>query len=164
MVQVKSKVIGMGELDDNLQKIARRLSPQGKLSDSLEIGAEAILEGARENLLANQLFRSGDLYDSGQTEKVNQFRVDVAFKMPYAAIHEYGGVIDVPVTEKSRGFFFWKHRITGDEKWLAMALSKKDIFKVHIPARPYLRPAIDENHDDAVELAAREMRRILYRG
>lgn len=55
----------------------------------------------------------------------------------YAAIHEFGGTI-VPDTKPVLAWFDEK---TGD--WHhAMA--------VHIPARPYLRPAIDENEDSIV--------------
>ena len=161
MVAVKSKVIGMDSLDEELKDIARTLSPQGKLSDSLAVGAEVILEGAQENLIANELFKSGALYDSGKVVKVNQFRVDVVFDKIYAAIHEYGGTINVPVTQKSRGYFFWRYRVTGDEKWLFMAISKKTVFKVVIPARPYLRPAIDQYGDDAVTHVARAMRKLI---
>lgn len=42
-----------------------------------------------------------------------------------------------------------KVKLTGESpkanKWLAMALSKE--LTIHIPARPYLRPARDENID-----------------
>ncbi len=163
MVAVKSKVIGLDTLTGDLLAIARTISPQGGLADSLAAGAEIILETARENLLANELFRSGDLYDSGKVVKVNQYRVDVIFDKVYAAIHEYGGTIDIPVTQKMRGYFFWRHSVTGDEKWLFMALSKKDVFKVVIPARPYLRPAMATSTDDAVTHVARKMRQFMER-
>ena len=161
MVAVKSKVIGANELDDFFRDVARTISPQGHLVDCLSAGADVILEAARENLLKHELFRSGDLYDSGRVVKVNQYRVDVVFNKVYAAIHEYGGVINVPVTQKSRGYFWWRYRVTGDEKWMFMALSKKDVFRVVIPARPYLRPAIEEHHDDAMTHVVKRMRRFI---
>lgn len=161
MVAVKSKTIGIEDLTEEFAKIARVVSPQGGLSDALALGAEVILEAAQENLLKNELFRSGALYDSGKVVKINQYRVDVIFDKVYAAIHEYGGTIDVPATQKSRGFFFWRYRVTGDEKWLFMAISKKDVFKVVIPARPYLRPAIEEYSDDAATHAAKHLRKLV---
>ena len=161
MVQLKSKVIGADSLTADLLKIAMTISPQGHLSDCLAAGAEVILEGARENLLTQQLFRSGDLYDSGKVVKVNQYRVDVVFDKVYAAIHEYGGTIDVPVTPKSRAYFFWRYSVTGDEKWLFMAISRKTVFKVVIPARPYLRPAMAEYTKDAVTHVAAKMRKFM---
>lgn len=161
MVQVKSKVIGANELTEDFKAIARSISPQGHLAECLAVGANVILEFARENLLANELFLSGDLYDSGKVVKVNQYRVDVVFNKVYAAIHEYGGVIDVPVTQKSRGYFFWRYRVTGDEKWLFMAISKKDVFHIVIPARPYLRPAIEKGHGDAMTHVAKHLRRFI---
>lgn len=159
MVSVKSKVTGIKELQADLREVAKNISPQGHLADCLIAGADVILDTARENLLTEGLFLSGDLYDSGRVVKVNQFRVDVVFDKVYAAIHEFGGVIDVPVTQKSRGYFFWRHKVTGDEKWLFMALSKKDIFKVVVPARPYLRPAADTEHDEAMSRMARAVRK-----
>ena len=69
-------------------------------------------------------------------------------KVPYAATHEYGGQMNhtVPVTDKMRGFFWFRHYQTGRDKWKAMALTKKDQFKItgKIPARPYLGPALQD--------------------
>jgi len=64
--------------------------------------------------------------------------------VPYAAIHEFGGTINVPVTTKSRGFFWKMFFETGEEKWKFMALTKKTSFKITMPRREYLAPAIDD--------------------
>lgn len=158
MVKLKRQVMGLSQLESKLKRIARAVSPQGHLADALADGATPVLEEARENILELQLWQSGDLYDSGKVVKVNQFRVDVEFRVVYAAIHEYGGTIKVPVTAKSRAYFWWRHRVTGDDKWKAMALSKKSHFIVKIPARPYLRPAVQSTKDDVATFVAKSLR------
>lgn len=70
--------------------------------------------------------------------------VDVGPSVLYAAIHEFGGII-VPVTKR---FLSWVQdgiRIFANE--------------VHIPARPFMRPAVDENEDRIVNAVAHEIRR-----
>jgi phage gpG-like protein len=55
----------------------------------------------------------------------------------YAAIHEFGGVINA----KAGKFLSWVNK------------EGKRIFakSVHIPARPYLKPAVDEHMDEIRE-------------
>lgn len=75
--------------------------------------------------------------------KVNQKTLKLIFiiLVPYAAIHEFGGVINVPVTAQMRGFFWAMWYDTGEEKWKFMALTKKTVFKIKMPQRQYLEPA-----------------------
>ena len=68
----------------------------------------------------------------------------------YAAIHEFGGII-VPLHAP---MLSWVDRDTG-ERIFAKA--------VHIPARPYLRPAIDNNKDEIVGAVETELWRNLDR-
>lgn len=152
MVKLKRQVIGLEQLQAKLQKVARSVSPQGHLADGLAAGADQILESARENLLEQGLFLSGDLYDSGKVVKVNQYRVDVEFDKVYAAIHEYGGTIEV--TDKARAYFWYRFAKTGDPMWRALALSDT----ITIPARPYLRPALEENKGTVSEFVAKALR------
>ena len=74
--------------------------------------------------------------------------VDVGPSVIYGRIHEFGGVI-VPVNAK---MLSWIDDDTG-ERIFANA--------VHIPARPYMRPAVDENEDKIVDAVAAEIRRNL---
>lgn len=161
MVQAKKQVVGLASLQGQLRRVAKAVSPQGHLSDVLDSGAEVILEEARQNILNLGLWQSGDLYDSGKVRKINQYRVDIIFDVVYAAIHEWGGTIEVPVTKASRGYFWWRYRVTGDPKWRAMALSKKTKFIVRIPARPYIRPAIVNAQVEATKMMARTLSKIV---
>lgn len=64
----------------------------------------------------------------------------------YAAIHEFGGVI-TPV----------------QAKLLHFVINGEDIFakQVHMPARPYLRPALDEQKAAAIQATAAALRDLL---
>jgi len=84
------------------------------------------------------------LIDSIVPRRINQFRVDVEVGVPYGAAHEFG--VTVTITEKQRDFFWYTFSQTGDEMWKALALSTT----YTIPARPYLRPAIDEKSKIAI--------------
>ena len=54
------------------------------------------------------------------------------------------------ITERQRRFFWARWYATGDEMWKALALS----VTYTIPARPYLRPAIDAERTYAMALVA----------
>lgn len=58
--------------------------------------------------------------------------------LPYANIHNTGGTISVPVTAKSRKFFWYMHKKTGDQKWKWMALTKKERLSIYIPQRQFI--------------------------
>ena len=61
--------------------------------------------------------------------------------VPYAAIHEFGGVINITITAQMRKFFWAMWYESNDDKWKGMALTKKTTFKIDMQARPYLEPA-----------------------
>ena len=61
--------------------------------------------------------------------------------VPYAAIHEFGGTINIPITVQMRRFFWAMWYETQEEKWKWMALTKKTAFKITMKERPYLEPA-----------------------
>lgn len=142
-------VIGMKDLDLAFKNIARAVAPP-HLADALAEGAEIVLGEAKANVRRNFKNRTGELEESGETVKINQYRVDVRFSKVYAAIQEFGGTTHPTVTRKSRAFFWYMLKATGDEKWKGMALSKKSHFTVHIDARPYLRPAMDTKRKQSV--------------
>jgi len=73
--------------------------------------------------------------------------VNVGPSVLYAAIHEFGGII-VPVVAKMLS-------------WISDTGERIFANAVHIPARPYLRPAIDENEDKIVKAVETEVRRQL---
>jgi len=77
--------------------------------------------------------------------------------LEYAGIHEYGGETHPKVTPKSRRFFWAMHYETGDDKWIGMALTKKDKFDIKIPPRSYLNPARTQAMTKIRELIDREI-------
>lgn len=108
-------------------------------------GAEVIAEAARDNILTQELVDSGDLYDSVEAFMVNQYAAGVRSKLVYAAVHEFG-LQNQPITDKQRRFFWAMYAETGDDMWKALALSST----YTIPARPWLRPAIDSHKEQAL--------------
>lgn len=87
--------------------------------------------------------------DAGTRESTTKIKLDdrgfiwtKTINVPYARIHEYGGTILIPVTSRMRRFFWAMHRETKEDRWKGMALSKKNLFSVRIPKRPYAGPAI----------------------
>jgi len=74
--------------------------------------------------------------------------------VPYAAIHEFGGTIRLKVTSQMRSFFWAMFFQTGDEKWKAMALSKKREFIITMPKRAYLEPAQQDETPEVLKRAA----------
>jgi phage gpG-like protein len=58
----------------------------------------------------------------------------------YARIHNEGGVINIPVTEKMRKFAWAKHYETKqkDSKWKWMALTQKESLKINMPQRQFI--------------------------
>lgn len=147
----KLKATGFGQLDRNLRAIAIEFSPQAGIADSLEDGAWVIALQARDNAVAQGLIRSGELIDTIVPRKINQFRVDVEVGVIYGAAHEFG--VTVTITPKQRRFFWYMFIQTRDEMWLALALSTT----YTIPARPYLRPAIDERSRVAIDVVGQSI-------
>ncbi len=147
----KLKVTGFGQLDRNLRAIGIEFSPQAGIADVLEDGAWVIALQARDNAVAQGLIRSGELVDSIVPRKINQFRVDVEVGVVYGAAHEFG--VTVIITPKQRGFFWWMYTATRDEMWRALALSAS----YTIPARPYVRPAIDTRRRMAIDVVGRSV-------
>lgn len=144
-------VKGTKELDTKLARLARKISPQSGIADVMETGAWIIALEARDNAVKQGLFKSGELVDSIKPVKINQYRVDIRVGVPYGAAHEFG--VTVVITDKQRRFFWYMYITTGDTMWKALALS----ISYTIPARPYLRPAIDNRKRIALEATGRAM-------
>ena len=134
----KVKALGFSDFEKNMRALAKEISPQGGIADSLDLGAQVIREAASDNAVRQGLIDSGELIDSIVTVKINQFRVDIRVGVPYGAIHEFGAT--VTITPKQRRFFWAMWMNTQDEMWLALALSTTYTIK----AKPYVRPAVDE--------------------
>ena len=87
------------------------------------------------NMRGSLMLRTGALRRS-LTFRTEGNRVIVSSSMTYAQIHNEGGVVTVPVTERMRRYFFVLHHKTGVPRYLAMALSRKQQYRIVIPRRP----------------------------
>jgi len=115
----------------------RRLATS--LLDGFNLRNQNRLAGVKEGI--RELKVSGD-------RVVGKFGSEV----PYAAIHEYGGTI--PKTPRSRRFFWAMWYNTNAPMWKALALGSGSI---RMPARPYLRPAVDKIEPRAVDYARQRL-------
>lgn len=70
----------------------------------------------------------------------------------YAAIQEFGGETNPKVTERMRKWAWAMWYETKNKFYKNLALTKKDSLKVHVPARPYLGPALFNNLDRITEV------------
>lgn len=68
----------------------------------------------------------------------NGNRVVVTSAVPYAALHNEGGAVTVPVTEQMRRYFFYMYKKTKQERYRAMALSRKQSYRIRIPKRQFV--------------------------
>jgi len=132
---VVSMSIDIGDFSKQLRKLSGAARDQALL-DSLEAGARVIQAEAMIN--TNAVFSdkaTGALANSiiveteGSGTKVS---ARVGPTVIYGRIQELGGIIKAV-----------------SAKYLHFVIDGVDVFTktVHIPARPYLRPAVDNNHD-----------------
>lgn len=149
----QQNVLGLKDLTDNLKRIAKVVGGAA-LADSLATGAQEIVWQAQQNVMAQGLYDTMALHGSIRVVKVNQYTVKLVAgnkDLLYACVHEYGGTFTI--TEKQRKFFWAKWYESGNEMWKALALSTT----YTIPARPYLRPAIDEMKKAAILTTAQSL-------
>lgn len=85
------------------------------------------------------LVATSNLLESLQTMRgSNQYQIIFGTYAQYAKIHNEGGTLTIPITVKSRKFFWYMFKKTGDDKWKAMALTKKTVMKVKMPKRQFI--------------------------
>lgn len=140
-------------LEDNFDAVRKAVT--GKmLMDAAEAGGFVIEGHAKINagsgrpglrMMLGALINSIKVSKGKSTE--TRAETDVGTNIIYGRIHELGGIIK-PVTAK---MLSWVSE--GGERIFANL--------VHIPARPYMRPAIDENEDDIVKAVEAEIWRNL---
>ncbi|OQX65417.1 MAG: hypothetical protein B5M51_00805 [Anaerolinea sp. 4484_236] len=155
---IEMRAIGFRDLDKTLKSIVQEVvHPQTGIVDVMEEALKyIIIPGVRKNI--RELFHTtGDFPKGVGTKKINQYQVDLVVNRVYAAIQEYGGTIRV--TERARGFFWYKFASTGDEMWKALALSKT----FTIPSRPYVRPALMKEQMPAMEYTAQKLADLIRR-
>ena len=162
-MSVQSQVTGADALIAGIQQYAKSVGG-ANMATALGAGAQVLLEATQENILEQELYDTGELYDSVEWVKVNQYRVDIRVTAPHAAAYEYGygGGKEVTITDRQRGFFCFQYQETGNDMWKALALSTTYTLAA-IPARPYFRPAIDENKKQVALAIQTELARSLTR-
>lgn len=84
------------------------------------------------------LTQTGHLRDSLQILSRSRFKLIFGTHAPYAQIHNEGGTLSIPVTEKSRKFFWYMFKATGEVHWKWMALTKKERMVVKMPKRQFI--------------------------
>lgn len=94
----------------------------------------ALKSGGETPLVSSGRLKNSREYGSGS----NFAYVTVGKDLAYARIQREGGVIKVPINNKSRGYFWAMWYQTGDEKWKNFALSRRSEFIIYIPPREYL--------------------------
>lgn len=83
--------------------------------------------------------------------------------VPYAFIHEKGGEITIPVTQRMRSFFWAMYFQTSDEKWKHLAITKKTSFMIDMKARPYVEPSINDEEEEIGRRAVEELLALVRR-
>lgn len=162
-----SVVIGKDELIRKFRRMSE--ATQGRaLVRVAQAGGFVVLNAAKDNVMAQDLIRtktlSRSLHEEVAEESATRAAVDVGTNLEYAAIHEFGGVIRA---KKSKHLAIPVGNRTGSPTKYSDLKVKKTaggtlvlvdgggslqyVLKasVTIPARPYLRPALDEKTSEA---------------
>lgn len=125
-----------------------QLAAVDAMGDAALAGVFALEALVKENIVSNFTMRSGNLLNNWNTRiesrSATQATAVLSTSTVYAAIHEFGGVIR-PTHAR---MLAW----TDESGVFHMASS------VTIPARPYLRPAMDEGKQDIGEAILGELR------
>lgn len=84
------------------------------------------------------LVDTGQLRDSLQILERGNYRIKFGTFSPYAGIHNHGGIINIPLTKKSRKFFWAMYYHTNNTKYKALALTKKESVFIKMPKRQFI--------------------------
>ncbi|MBA7515229.1 hypothetical protein ES705_07268 [subsurface metagenome] len=144
-------------------KLASKGLGDREIEDALMQGGFVFEREIKKNIKSQGLIDSGNMRDSVQArpDPVDRPAVEVGPTVVYAAIHEFGGVTHPRVTARMRGFAWHMFYETGEPMWRGLALTKKTFLTVSIPARPYMRPALDDKGKAAAEAVAVALRKII---
>lgn len=91
------------------------------------------------------LKKSGELQDRISVTSSSTKQVEVTAASKYAKIHNEGGVVNIQVTPKMKRWFWYMYKTTKNERYKAMALSKKTAFTFTMPKRQFMGPSIAFN-------------------
>jgi HK97 gp10 family phage protein len=123
-----SKGVKVIKLDDRFKEVIAAASGENIIK-ALKAGGEVVRNHAKLNIQAQELVDTSNLLNSISVQEgsgsQSDATVEIGTNVEYAAIHEFGGAINQ-----------------------TNAWGKGIVQTIHIPARPYLRPALDENEED----------------
>ena len=139
-------VSGTLELTQNLQKLVELVSGE-ELEHALMQGGFVVEAAAKQNVTEQDLIDTGNLRDGIKAEPVTHELVEIGPQAEYGAIHEFGGEVHPRVTNAMRRWAWAMYYETGEGLYKGIALTEKAQLNITIPARPYLRPALDENEE-----------------
>lgn len=88
------------------------------------------------------LEKTGSLQDSIHVVDASIEQITFVSDTEYSEIHNEGGRIYIPITDKSRKFFWFMFKKTGAEKWKWMALTKDQQFSFIMPPRKFMGESI----------------------
>lgn len=144
----KETIIGLAEFTRDLGKLSAA-ARSNTILDALEAGGWVIASYAQENA-RNKLNKHplGNLTNSITVKREGKTILAGVFGVIYAKIHEFGGII----TPKKGPYLAFQI----DGKWIFTK-------KVTIPARPYLRPAVDNHPGEIKGAIADALRGLLQR-
>lgn len=86
----------------------------------------------------NLLRVTNNLFNSINVASSTKDRIVFEADAPYAEIHNNGGVLNIPITTRSRKYFWFMYMETGKGMWKAMALTKKDRLTVNMEKRQFM--------------------------
>jgi len=113
------------KLDNRFKEVIAAASGDNILK-ALKAGGEVVRNHAKLNIQAQELVDTGNLLNSISVQEgsggKSDATVEIGTNVVYSAIHEFGGSIS-QTNAWGRGI----------------------VQTIHIPARPYLRPSLDEN-------------------
>ena len=140
-------------LEDNFDAVRNAITGE-MLMDAAMAGGNVVEAHAKINAGSGRPglnIQSGALVNSIKTSKGKRGKTNawahIGTNIIYARIHEIGGIIK-PVAAKMLS-------------WVNDAGERIFAGAVHIPARPYLRPALDENEPKVVKAVETELWRNL---
>jgi HK97 gp10 family phage protein len=142
------KIEGVDEFISDLNKLSKVVRSEVSL-DALEAGAQVIVTYAEDNA-RNKLNKhpTGNLVNSIGVRREGKTVLAGVFGVVYAKIHEFGGVI------KARGKALV---FKGEDGHLVITK------QVTIPARPYLRPAVDNHMADIKDAIIEALRGLIQK-
>lgn len=129
------------ELNIDLEKVMKQVAELMKHSIHLNIteGGRPEWPPLKPNIFnrTKAFFPPGELAGSIYSDSGKDW-AEAGSGFKWARVHQFGSTHSIPITPKSRGFFWYMFHQTGDEKWKYMALTQRAVFVVHIPARPFV--------------------------